>query len=138
MPKLVACRGFRLYRVSENMDENGLFQLVPFDDDYYNEIIKADEIEGFFCELIGDLYGNEVGKTCYEIHGGMSDGVTISIKCDNDKRLEIPDISARINVIPERSCIIVNSTHTEYQWIIAVKQGTIYEEIGLKLSDDPF
>jgi RNA-binding protein YhbY len=140
MPKLEVKTMVRLYGVSEKLDKWGKFQLVPFNGNAHNHntVIRVDEIDEAIASLMKVLCGRNGEKICYEIDSDMSHEGIISIQIRNDERLEIQDITGRIDVIPERLYIIVNTVRKECKWVAAVRQGTLYEEIGLRYTGVPF
>jgi hypothetical protein len=78
---------FRLYGVSENLDESGQYQLMPLDVDAFNEDIDENEIEDTLTGLTEVLYGHESGCSWYEITDDMFDDGKIGIEIENDKRV---------------------------------------------------
>ena len=127
--KLVRNNMIRLFGVSKKPDKSGKFKLVPFDNDAFNKEFDAAKIENMLSDLTKALYPFEEGR-----FGGSrwfqvcppdeydEDAEEVScIEFDVYKRLEILDITDLIDVDSGifQYFILVNGTHTEYQWVVA-------------------
>ena len=123
--QLLMCNLFRLYAVSETPDEHGQYNLVPFRNNTFNQDIDESKTNEVLEGLVDAFY--EQGGW-YEIADKIYDGV-IRIDLDDDERLEVRDIIDQINTDPDRCrrlYILVDAECTEYQWVVAVPQGTVY------------
>lgn len=127
MPKLLRNEMFRLFGVSENLDENGQYSLMPFGG-IYDEAIVEGEIDETLTDLVNDLYGQVSASRWYEITDDMYDDGKIYIEIESEHYLSIRDTTDKIDVDPERSrlYIFVNPVCMDYQWAVAVSQGTVY------------
>jgi hypothetical protein len=127
MPKLLRNEMFRLFGVSENLDENGQYSLMPFGG-IYDEAIVEGEIDETLTDLVNDLYGQVSASRWYEITDDMYDDGKIYIEIESEDYFAIRDTTDKIDVDPERSrlYIFVNPVCMDYQWAVAVSQGTVY------------
>jgi len=128
--QVTASNLFRLYAVSEK-EQDGTHKLEAFDGDItaYNEVLEVEELDKTLPDLASvRLDGG--GCQCFElVHGDVNseNGKIIIDDGDND-RIEVRDIYDKIDADPEecRFFILVNGNRTEYEWIIAVPQGTAH------------
>jgi len=126
--RLNASKTYRLYDVSETMDENGHYGLGAFADTGYNEVINEEDIDATLGELADVLFGQS-GCLWFEVSDDVqTENGKLCIDIDDTDRLEIPDIVDKINVDPEdsRLYVLVNASRTEYYWVAAVSAGTVY------------
>jgi len=129
MPNLVASKMFRLFGVSEHLDEGSQYKLMPLDVDAFNEDIAESDVEDTLKDLAGILYDQDCcGADWHEITDNMRDDGTVSIEIGSNDCLEIQNIIDLIDVDAEcsRFFVVVNGTRSDYLWIVAVPQGTVY------------
>ena len=128
MNNLVACRMVRLYGVSAKPGRSDEFKLVPFDNDAFNEDIDENDHDDVLTDLANDLYGQEDGCHWFEITEDMCDDGTVCVEIDHHEHFEFRNIMGMVDVDPEgsRFFIIVNGGRTNYDWIVAASQGTVY------------
>lgn len=158
MPKLVTSCMVRLRSVSEKLNKNGGYKLVPFKNDAFNEEIDASEIENMLTDLVDDIYGREYGNRWFQVGSDYDTDkdelFSIKIddfdrpKTDDCDRLEIHNI---VDLIDSGSGIfqfylLFSESRKEYQWVVA-SLSIIYsdcktrEEMGLAtagVTDIPF
>ena len=125
--RLISSAVFRLYGVSENLDENGEYRLEAFEDDAFNEDIDVGEIDEALNGLADASYGQgccwyEVTDDSYESNG------KIEIEINDDDRLEIQDITDKISIDSDHSrfYILADVQLLEYQWVVAEPKGAVY------------
>ena len=126
---LVATNTFRLYDVSAQVDEHGHYGLESFTDTAYNEVIADEEFDETLCQLADVLFGQN-GCRYFEITDDVmtSKNGKLCLDLGDNDWLEVRDIVNKINVVPEESrlYVLVNATHTEYRWVAALSEGTVY------------
>jgi len=118
---------FRLYGVSENLNEDGVYPLESSDDEAFHEGISAEGLNGTLNKLADATYGQ--GGRWYEITDDhLNSKGNISIEINDDDRLEIQDITDKVATDSEHSrlYILVNAHPSEYQWVVAEPKGTVY------------
>ena len=129
--KIIATNTYRLYDVSAQADENGCFGLESFADTAYNEVIDNEELDETLCQLTDVLFGQS-GCSHFEITEDVETAKNGKLCLDlgNNDWLEVQDIVDKINVAPEESrlFVLVNATRTEYQWVAALSEGTVYSD----------
>ena len=111
----------RLYAVSETPNENGLFDLVPFDfeEPDFNSEFEREDLNNELDALAGHFYGDatwvEVDETEAETCGEF-----LRIQIGED-RIEVPDILSKINADPDDSTIflLVARTLEDGSWVVA-------------------
>ena len=112
----------RLYAVSETPNENGLYDLVPFDieEPDFNQEFEKEDIGEELNALVDCLYGGgkwiEVDETT-DVEG--KEGFHY-IQVGNDL-VEVPDVLDKISADPDNSTtyLLVNRELTEGAWIVA-------------------
>jgi len=125
----------RLYGVSDNLDfETQYLQLVPFDNDAFNEELEECLLEDTLTDFVNDLYGHEDG--CFWFGIGFDDddddNMYFRHEIGDNKCVEILNIIDLIDYELDSGTgifqyfIAVNGSHTEYQWIVAASQGTVF------------
>ena len=129
--KLSTMKTYRLYDVSEQLDEHGHYGLAAFSDTAYNEVIDEEELDETLFQL-ADVQFGQSGCLHFEITDDTEtakNGKLCLDLGDNDW-LEVRDIVDRINVAPDESrlFVLVNATCTEYQWVAALSEGTVYSD----------
>jgi len=94
----------RLYAVSEAQNENGLYNLVPFDEKEaeFNEEFEGDDLDNKLNALLISLYG---GGFCVEIDEDTEletcgDFIRIQVE---EHRVEVPGIIDKINADSDSS-----------------------------------
>jgi len=113
----------RLFDLDETPNEDGLHDLIPFDDTLaeFNEEFEEENLYEELDALVEHLYGGggtyiEVNEdTVLETNGGF-----LRIQID-ESLIEIPDILDKINTDPDISTIylLVNQELTTGDWIVA-------------------
>ena len=112
----------RLYAVSEITDENGLHDLVPFDEkeSEFNEVFEGDLLDIKLNELLISLYG---GGFCVEIDEDTEletcgDFVRVQVE---EHRVEVLDILDKINADSENSTtyLLVDRALAEACFVVA-------------------
>ena len=144
MPKLEKNIMVRLYGVSEKMGKKGLYKLVPFKNEPFNKEINESEIKDTLTNLTKALYpSDEVSfgerrwfQVCPE-YDDTNENEPFCIEFDVYKRLEIRDITDLIDVDSGifQYFILVNETHTEYQWVV-VSTHIVYSDKDLASGKD--
>ena len=125
--RLSTSMAFRLYGVSEHLNEDGVYPLESFEDDAFNEDIDADDLDGTLNELADVTYGQR--SHWYEITDDSYDSEgKICISINDDDRLEIQDITEKIDIDSEdsRYFILVDAKLSEYRWVVAEPKGAVY------------
>ena len=111
---------FRLYGVSENLDENGKYQLVAFDKKIFNRVVRENKIEDRIFKITDVLYGHGNGSGLLPIFSG-------SILTKKTIGVEVRNIVDMIDTDPDHSrfYIVGNESRTDYRWIVAVSHGMV-------------
>jgi hypothetical protein len=120
MPRLVFSVECILYGVSDNLDESGQFQLVPFDNDVFDEDFDNDVVDEAIFKVADAIYGFGNGSWLLPIYSGC-------ILTKNTIGLEVRNIVDMIDTDPDHSrfYIVGNESRTDYRWIVAVSQGMV-------------
>ena len=123
--RLTSNEVFRLYGVSESLNESGEYQLESLD--AFNEDSNADDLDETLNELADATYGQrshwyEITDDSYDTEG------KICISINDDDCLEIQDITDKIAIDSEHSrfFILVSAELTDYQWVVAEPKGAVY------------
>ena len=127
MPKLSSREMFRLYGVSENLNEDGVYSLESFDDDAFNEDIYIDDLDETLNGWADATYG-QGGRWCEITDDSFDSEGNISIEINGDDRLEIQDIIDKISTDSERSrfYVGVDAQLSEYRWVVAEPTGAVH------------
>ena len=147
MPKLVTNCMFRLRSVSEKLNKEGMYPLVPFKNKAFNKNFDMNEVEidDVLTNLVNDLYGHDqFGNHWFQV--GSDEDKTISLKIDNIGHHKTDDcdrlkIHNTVDLINFGSgmfqfFILFSAEHKEYQWVV-VSLYLVYsdcktrEEMGL-------
>jgi hypothetical protein len=125
--KLKAREMFELGRVCEVLNEHGRYEVREIYDEGFECYIEKEMLEETLDKLAKHIYGE--GAHWYNAQEKFDPYYgKICIDLVLDKRLEIDDISDRINTVAGcgiRFIILVNRELTEYQWVV-VTFKTIY------------
>jgi len=115
---------FRLFGVSESPNENGEYPLESFDNDAFNEDIDADDLDESLTRLADATYGQ--GSRWYEVtDDSFDDNGKVCIEINDDDRLELQDITDKIDTDTEHSrfYILVDAQLSDYRWVVAEPKG---------------
>ena len=118
---------FRLYGVSDVLNEEEEYPLESFGNDAFNEDIDAGGIDEALNGLADVTYGN--GSRWFEITDDMYDGKgKVCIEINDDDRLEVRDLTDKVDTDSERSrfYILADAQLSEYCWVVAEPKGTVY------------
>ena len=128
---LTSTTTFRLYDVSTQVDEHGHYGLEAFANAAYNEVIDEGKLNETLCQL-ADVQFGQSGCRYFEITDDVEtdEHGKLCIDLDDDERLEVRDIVDKINIAFDESrlYVLVNATRTEYQWVAALPEGTVYSD----------
>ena len=112
----------RLYAVSETPNENGLYDLVPFDieEPDFNQEFEKEDIDEELNALVDCLYGGGKWIKVDETTDVESKEGFHYIQVGNDL-VEVPDVLDKISADPDNSTtyLLVNRELTEGAWIVA-------------------
>ena len=144
MPKLEKNIMVRLYGVSEKLNKRGLYNLVRFKNKALNEEKNKCEIEDMLTNLTKTIYPFDEGslwesrwfRVCRK-DDERNENEPVCIEFDVCYRLEIRDITDLIDVGSGLFgyFILVNGTHTEYQWVVA-STHIVYSDKNLASGKD--
>ena len=116
----------RLYAVSECPDDDGKFELMPFQWDEFNREFDENCLDDELNSLCEYLYD---GARYFEITKELcGNDESIPIQIDGEVKFVIRDIVGKIDSDFDRSeyYIFVNKECTEYCWVVAEMQETVY------------
>ena len=131
---LVKYEMFRLYDLVETQIEgNCHYVRAPFSDELNDHFDLDTDVDGDFLgftlnSLTDAIYGDGCGRW-FEITDNMHYGKwEFRVEINDDERLEIQDITPRILDLSKdtRLFILVDEQFTQYKWVVAELQGTVY------------
>jgi len=107
----------RLYGTSNSLNENGYYQLEPFDTDGFNEEFDIDDID----EVLGNLCDYMYYKgSWHQIDDNLIDGDgQVCIPYGDNDEIKIADIRGIINCSDDaRFYVIVSDPPSEFDWFV--------------------
>jgi len=119
MGEFVSRERFRVYGVSESPNENGRFQLVPFEKAAFNRAVVENKIEDKIFKVAEALYGYGHGAGLCPIYSG-------SILTKNSIGFDIQNIVDLVDDADPRHSmfyLVFKGQNTECRWFVAVSQG---------------
>lgn len=133
MKMLMKEEKYRLFQVADEVNEQGLYDLTPFDNEAYNREFDIHDLNDELDGLSNYMYG---GGQFFEIADVIEPGFLIEcidgkIRIHyNDDVIKIRDITDQIDTDPDDSTffILVSKDYSEYSWIVAVSQGVEYSD----------
>lgn len=135
-----------LFRVADEVNDDGFYELKPFKNDHYCAPIdndRLDEALNDVCNNVLDVSGfyEVIPKSMYpHTHPSKRSDYkydecgNIYITTSSDDRIVIPDIIDKIDANPDISSfyVFVDKEEPEYCWVVAVYQRTIYSDPAIK------
>jgi len=112
----------RLYAVSESPNEEGLYDILPFDGNEadFNQEFYQDELDEELDAMLDRFYGGGAYIKVDETTDLETCGKCIRLQIGED-RIEVPDILGKINADPDNSTtyLLVNRALEEGCWVVA-------------------
>ena len=128
MEDVVISKMFRLFGVSESLDNNGKYQLTQFENKLFNKVVREGKIENMILKVTSALYGHGKGAFVTPIISCNSSNVINFYPGIDDDRYKIRNIIDLIDAVPRRSLFYIasNGSFADHRWFVAVYQDTVY------------
>lgn len=133
MPVFNVCVYVRLFRVREDRNSVGMYDLVPFSNVASNRKFDIDNLDKKLKKIVADLF---VDGDCFVINNESNFDkkgnilIDIDTFVDGKYRFIIPDIRDNIATMVDAPiyCVMIDFDSMEYFWVVAERVRTEFRD----------